>query len=95
MREIVWLVMAEKVLMVTMAPISELSQVAKDDEDLKNKIKQGGTLMPAFEKVLTEEQIKNVAAYLTEVVVKSSNNSATNSQNLWERANYNIKKQKS
>jgi quinohemoprotein ethanol dehydrogenase len=51
-------------------PDLQLSQVAKDQEKVLNQVKKGGTVMPAFGDVLSEQQIQDVAAYITEVVAK-------------------------
>ncbi|MEQ2528406.1 PQQ-binding-like beta-propeller repeat protein [Bacillaceae bacterium CLA-AA-H227] len=49
-------------------PDLQLSEMADDTEAVIERIKNGGNTMPAFADILTEEQIQNVAAYITEVV---------------------------
>lgn len=51
-------------------PNLQLSQVAEDPEKVMNQIKKGGTIMPSFGNILTDQQIKDVTAYITEVVAK-------------------------
>jgi quinohemoprotein ethanol dehydrogenase len=51
-------------------PNLKLSKVTSDAQKVIERVKKGGTTMPAFEGILTEEQINNVAAYLTDVIAK-------------------------
>lgn len=51
-------------------PDLQVSQVAKDPDKVMNQVKKGGSVMPAFGDILTDKQIKDVAAYITEVVAK-------------------------
>jgi quinohemoprotein ethanol dehydrogenase len=46
-------------------PNLKLSKVTKDAQKVIERIKNGGTTMPAFETMLTEQQIKDLAAYIT------------------------------
>jgi quinohemoprotein ethanol dehydrogenase len=48
----------------------QLSQAADDAKKVIERVKTGGTTMPAFADLLTEEQIQNVAAYVSEIVAK-------------------------
>jgi quinohemoprotein ethanol dehydrogenase len=51
-------------------PDLQLSQTAEDAKKVIERVKTGGTTMPAFADLLTEAQIQNVAAYISEVVAK-------------------------
>jgi quinohemoprotein ethanol dehydrogenase len=51
-------------------PNLKLSKVTADAQKVIERVKKGGTTMPAFENILTKEQINNVAAYLTDVIAK-------------------------
>lgn len=51
-------------------PDLQLSQTAEDAQKVIERVKNGGTTMPAFADILTEEEIRNVAAYLSEIVAK-------------------------
>ena len=43
---------------------------SNDPELVRNKVINGGGGMPAFGKVLSEKQINDVVAYITQVVAK-------------------------
>jgi alcohol dehydrogenase (cytochrome c) len=49
-------------------PNLQISEVAKDKAKVMERIKTGGKLMPSFEGTLSEEEISNIADYITEVV---------------------------
>jgi quinohemoprotein ethanol dehydrogenase len=51
-------------------PDLQLSQTAEDAKKVIERVKTGGTTMPAFADLLSEEQIQNVAAYISEIVAK-------------------------
>ncbi|RFU60858.1 PQQ-dependent dehydrogenase, methanol/ethanol family [Peribacillus glennii] len=51
-------------------PNLQNSEIAKEASKVIEKVKSGGTTMPAFGEELSEEEINNVAAYITEVVAK-------------------------
>ncbi|MGG3560724.1 PQQ-dependent dehydrogenase, methanol/ethanol family [Neobacillus rhizosphaerae] len=51
-------------------PDLQLSQVAKDPEKVTERVNKGGTTMPAFGDILTKQQIKDVTAYITEIIAK-------------------------
>jgi len=52
-------------------PNLQLSELAENYDDVVARIKAGGTTMPAFESILSEEEIKEVARYVNEVLSKA------------------------
>ncbi|RDW20028.1 quinonprotein alcohol dehydrogenase [Oceanobacillus arenosus] len=51
-------------------PNLQKSDVASSKEDVISRVKAGGETMPAFEGTLTEEEINDVASYISEIVAK-------------------------
>lgn len=51
-------------------PNLQISDFAKNKNNVIDRITNGGTSMPAFKDVLTEEEIESVANYITEVLAK-------------------------
>ena len=51
-------------------PDLQLSQVAKDSQKVIERVKKGGTVMPFFGDLLSDQQVQDVAAYITQVVAK-------------------------
>ena len=51
-------------------PDLQLSQVAKDPNKVLTQVQKGGNMMPAFGELLNEQQIKDVTAYVTEIIAK-------------------------
>jgi len=52
-------------------PNLQLSEFAKNYDNVVGQIKNGGTTMPAFNNLLTEEEIAAIAKYINEVIVKA------------------------
>ncbi|WP_260983554.1 PQQ-dependent dehydrogenase, methanol/ethanol family [Cytobacillus oceanisediminis] len=53
-------------------PDLQKSNVTGNPEQVKERVKKGGSIMPSFEGVLTEEEINAVTKYLNEVIAKKS-----------------------
>ncbi|MEH7883390.1 PQQ-dependent dehydrogenase, methanol/ethanol family [Bacillus sp. JJ1609] len=51
-------------------PDLQISKVAHDPDKVMERVKNGGTVMPAFGDILSEEEIKAVTNYITEIVAK-------------------------
>jgi mono/diheme cytochrome c family protein len=49
-------------------PDLQISKVTSDKDAVIERIKNGGSSMPAFEGQLTEEEIKSIAEYVTTVI---------------------------
>lgn len=54
-------------------PNLQQSDIAKDPQKVMERVKKGGTVMPAFGDLLTDQQIKDVTSYITDVVSKKQN----------------------
>ena len=53
-------------------PDLQKSTVTGNPDKVKERVKNGGSIMPAFEGILTEEEINNVTSYLNEIIAKKS-----------------------
>ena len=51
-------------------PNLQLSEFAKNYDNVVDRVTNGGTSMPPFESVLTKEEIDAVAQYITEIIAK-------------------------
>ena len=54
-------------------PNLQQSDIAKDPQKVMERVKKGGTVMPAFGDLLTDQQIKDVTSYITDIVSKKQN----------------------
>jgi len=52
-------------------PNLQLSTVAENYDDVVERVKNGGTTMPAFGNILSEEEIEEIARYVNEVLSKA------------------------